>query len=175
MAKRYWIIGFFLSIFFFGQILEVQAQSGRWRGVWKSFSKEEYDDEAQFYVGFTFPHVSRSNFIVNKVQNWNEIDINLFSQSTENFSYISTLPGYEVGVGIPVRYRINKNLSLTTGFNFMFETGRYRTVNNVRQDPFPGSRLIYKYHNYSNTDYYSTRMMAGNEDKGHNFSTLEIP
>lgn len=176
MAKRSWIVVLFLFAFFLGPVLEAQAQTTI-RGFWKGFgkNKEEYDDDLQLYVGMTVPHISRSNFIINKKQNWNEIDINLFDQTTERFSSISSLPGYEIGIGIPVRYKVNTNLSLTTGFNFMFEAGSYRTINGDRQNPFPGSRLIYKYQNYSDPDYYSTRMMAGNEDKGHNFSTMEIP
>src|SRR5690606_15801381 len=125
MAKRYWIIGFFLSIFFFGQILEVQAQK-KIRYFWQGFGKnaEEYDDDIKIKIGIFISGVSL-NYAIDKGKDWylEGVPTNTDPTVTNNpdigiFTSIVANRGIALNLGIPLDYTINEyfNLTLSPGF-----------------------------------------------------------
>lgn len=176
MAKRSWIIVLFLFAFFLGPVLEAQAQSkiidyfkGNSRTFLKGFgkNKEEYDDNILLYIGFGVPQVSYSHYIIQKSNAWHTTPVTMPTGSPDQFASITNPGGFEIGVGMPIRFRINHYLSFSSGVIFMFERGRY--INNTVNGP----RIEYTF--LHDKEEKHIRMQRGKNAAGENFSTIEVP
>lgn len=146
---------------------DVQAQRKRIRGFWDIPKQEEYSDSYLFYIGMTAPTYSYAHYFIEKNPNWNTLNVELPDGNFSQFSSINTTFGHELGLGIPLRVRINNNTSFITGVSALIYRGRNANNNNSKS---AGVSLEYEFN-------HSTATMIGSEQGAskENFSKLFFP
>lgn len=145
--------------------IEVQGQS-KLRGVWETRSAE-YDDTYLLYVGILVQY-SFSRYALEKAPGWNSSQIVNATGSPTHFTDITNPGGHEIGVGVPVRIRLNHYWSISSGVTWSFERGQY-----TRSDS-EGTGPRIKYH-IDNPSATYLRMQKGNNSEGENFPIMEVP
>lgn len=161
----------FLITAFLAHLTNAQAQ--RWDDInvfWKGLGSEEYDDNKVFYLGFVVPTLSISNFVITKSQNWNASPTSL---PADQFTYIHSGTGFEMGVGIPVRFRLNHYWSVFTGVRFP-NLLHYNSLSYSHSDP---NGLFIKYGRQENPAAF--KMMRNADNAGisgeRNFIRVDLP
>lgn len=167
MNKNYLIYGFLLITFGILHSSEVNGQS-QWRGFWKATSAE-YEDDNFLYVGIIFPQYSYLNYNLNVDPNFSTL-MPIIDGNVSHFNHIAAQGGSSMGIGLPVRIRINDKFSVTTGVKFMAS----EILNFSAKSSGKGPKVIYNYHS-SNSNSSITRLQRGNNSGGENFNTVEIP
>lgn len=154
-------------------VSEVRAQRwDDWRFWWKLSSSEEYDDTRALNVGIVFPTFSTSHYKIEKSNNWNRLGAQMATKG--EFSTISTKSGFEVGVGIPIRLRLNHYLSLLSG---VYVPNLIHSNSLEYSNPEPdGLGLKFDYLN-SPSDFKMQRTVQGGVSPigENNFKKWEIP
>lgn len=180
MNKNYILASILLVAFAFLNIAEASAQSflGRFWQKHKSgiFLMGEYDDTLPFYIGITAEYAHSQYYIV-KNENWNSTDVELSTVSTggtDKFVAINSIKGGEIGIGIPIRIRINEFASVSTAINWMPYRGD--SYNSSGSGKPVGAHLEYNYQNSTNpTRFFQREETVGSNTERGNFKTLEIP
>ncbi|HZH55194.1 MAG TPA: hypothetical protein VFD72_06045 [Sphingobacteriaceae bacterium] len=167
MNKNYWICGFLLIVFSILHSSEVNGQS-RWRGFWKATSAE-YEDDNFFYVGIIFPQYSYLNYTLDVDPDFNTL-LPIIDGTESQFNYIATQGGSSMGIGLPVRIRINDKFSLTTGVKFMAS----EILNFSAESSGKGPKVSYHYPS-DGSNFAIKRLQRGDNRAGENFNTVEIP
>lgn len=143
-------------------VSEVQAQRlGDLRFFWEGFSTEEYDDTRIIYVGITMPTLSYSGYSIKKKLNWNVLPVET-TVPNDQFAYIASRPGYDMGFGLPIRIRLNRYLSVKSGIDWNVFNGGAKS----------GKRIEYGFYLQSDS---LVQMQRGKIGEKGNFLTLEFP
>lgn len=134
----------------------------------------EYDDTLPFYIGIT-SEFAYSHYFIEKAADWNTIPVELPNGVTDHFSSITTSRGGEIGIGIPLRIRLNEFTSVATAIMWFPYRGDGYTSTNPDSKPI-GTHLAYNYANPNNLPsvLFQSEERTSNGERG-NFKTFEIP
>ena len=179
MIKKHLICSFLLLTFGFLHISEVQAQ-GFLERFWQNNKKhiafvDGYDDNLPFYIGIS-GEFAYSHYSIEKAADWNTISVNMpIAGDVDNFSSITAVAGGELGLGIPIRIRLNQRASVSTGVFWFPSRGGHRGTN--RDTTASGIRLEYAFNKAINDKMfqYQQETNSTNSSEFANFKTLEVP
>lgn len=163
--KRNQLISALLLLTFAFIGIEVQGQS-RLRGFWQTRSAE-YDDTNLIYVGILTQY-SFSRFALEKASGWNSLPVDNATGSPAHFTDITNPGGHEIGIGVPVRIRLNHYWSISSGVAWSFERGRYTRPDSKGTGP----RIKYQIDKPAAT---YLRMQKGDHGSGENHPIMEVP